>query len=332
MKRLVQILSLLVALAAVGVGAKIALDRRQDRVVSEVITREAPELGPGAHLLLPNLDGARVTVPDRPHDPEETRAEDRFERITRVRTFEVSTNSRGFRGPELRDDGGPRVVCLGDSVTFGWGVTEAESYPALLAEALGVEVVNTGVPAMKPQSIAAFAEGALPGLEPELVLFTRRPHHGVPDPYRDYGQALQRVRRAAGGAAVAVILPPVSTFDVMGNRERERELREVRRLAGDLPVLELTEAFRAALPLPGVILEQAGTSQRVLELPAGRLLVEAPAPPRGLAPEVVALFEGDPDIAEPLFFDGGHPDAPGFRIFADEVARFLREQGLVPGR
>lgn len=330
MKRLIQILSVLVALAAVGVGVAVSLDRRQDRVVSEVITREAPELGPGAHLLLPNLDGARVSVPDRPHDPEETRAEDRHERITRLRTFEVSTNSRGFRGPELSEAEGFRVVCLGDSVTFGWGVPYAQSYPALLAEELGVEVVNTGVPAMKPQSIAAFAEGALPALEPDLVLFTRRPHHGVPDPYRDYEQALSRVRRAAGGAPVAVILPPVSTFDVMGTREGARELREIRRIAGELPILELTEAFRAALPLPGVVMELDGDTQRVLELPGRRVLLEAPSPPRGLAPEVVALFEGDEGVAEPLFFDGGHPDAPGFRIFAAEVARFLREQGLVP--
>ena len=38
---------------------------------STLIVRQSQELGPGIHLLLPNLRGARVVVPARPHDPRE---------------------------------------------------------------------------------------------------------------------------------------------------------------------------------------------------------------------------------------------------------------------
>ena len=40
-------------------------------IQSDKITQEAPSLGRGAHLLLPNLKNARVVAPDRPHDPME---------------------------------------------------------------------------------------------------------------------------------------------------------------------------------------------------------------------------------------------------------------------
>jgi lysophospholipase L1-like esterase len=63
----------------------------------------------------------------------------------------IRTNARGFRGPELGPDGGERILCIGDSNTFGYGVQEDETHSAvaqrLLREAgRSVEVVNMGVP------------------------------------------------------------------------------------------------------------------------------------------------------------------------------------------
>lgn len=330
-RRLVPVLSVLLALVAIGVAVAVTWTRHRDRVESEVITRPAPELGPRAHALLPDLDGAVMVVPDRPHDPAEVRAEDRFDRIQRLRTFTVSTNSRGMRGPELATPkAGPRVLCLGDSVTFGWGVPEADSYPARLRDALGVEVVNAGVPAMKPDSIAAWARLHAGELEPDLVLFTRRPDHGGPDPFRGFQRAVRTVQQAVAPAPVVVVLPPVSTFDVMGAQAWEGERDRIRRMLPDVPVLDLTEAFRDALPRPGVILEQGAGQQRVVRLPERALVLEAAAPERGLAPEVVAMFEADDDLYEPLFFDGGHPTARGFGVFTDTVVAFLDQQGLRP--
>ena len=110
-------------------------------VVSEKITQKAPPLGPDAHLLLPNLSSATVVAPDRPHDPMELRNPETKAQIKRLREFTVSTNSQGFRGPEIpKKKQKRRILCLGDSVTFGWGVEEEASYPALLRKTLGFEV------------------------------------------------------------------------------------------------------------------------------------------------------------------------------------------------
>src|SRR5262245_25555571 len=60
---------------------------------------------------------------------------------------EVHTNTRGFRGPawesrKLR----PRVLVLGDSFAFGWGVKEEQTFCARLAAiAPQWEVLNAGV-------------------------------------------------------------------------------------------------------------------------------------------------------------------------------------------
>jgi hypothetical protein len=330
--RLIPILSVLVALTAVVAGAVVWSQRQTKMVHSAIITRPAPELGPQGFQLLPNLDRAVMVVPDRPHDPQEVRSLDRDQRIKRVRRFEVSTNSQGYRGPELVEPAPhPRIVCVGDSVTFGWGVSAEESYPARLAALLGVDVINAGVPANKPDHMGAWLSSHAEALDPDVILFTARPNHTRRDPYGQYARALAQA--AATGAKVGVVLPPISTFDAMGSRSQPKELRRVLEIAakvpgGAVPVLELTESFRAALPLPGYIMEHRNGRQVVLKLPERTVFLDVEAPARGLAAEVVAAFEADPTFAEPLFYDGGHPDAAGFGIFAAVVATWTQQHLL----
>jgi len=65
----------------------------------------------------------------------------------------VQTNQFGFRGPEMetaKPDGVKRILVLGDSLVFGWGVSQEATIPALLEKRLNAaggrcEVVNTGV-------------------------------------------------------------------------------------------------------------------------------------------------------------------------------------------
>ena len=67
----------------------------------------------------------------------------------------LNTNSEGFRSPEIalaKPANTVRVICLGDSLTFGHGVEERFAYPQILQRLLTArmperswEVVNTGV-------------------------------------------------------------------------------------------------------------------------------------------------------------------------------------------
>ncbi|MCA8943769.1 MAG: hypothetical protein KDB80_14495 [Planctomycetes bacterium] len=93
------------------------------------------------------------------------------------RTCELTTNSDGLRGPELspRQPGERRVLALGDSLTFGWGVEYDESFPARIGELLAeqrppVTVLNGGVPGYGTREIALAMERAIPRLGPDVLL------------------------------------------------------------------------------------------------------------------------------------------------------------------
>ncbi|MFT4648260.1 MAG: lysophospholipase L1-like esterase [Glaciecola sp.] len=65
--------------------------------------------------------------------------------------YTVNINSLGFRDPErtyAKPAGVKRVLVLGDSVTWGWGVDNGERFSDLLEARLGeeVQVLNMGVP------------------------------------------------------------------------------------------------------------------------------------------------------------------------------------------
>ncbi|MCP4809202.1 MAG: hypothetical protein GY913_12695 [Proteobacteria bacterium] len=82
----------------------------------------------------------------------------------------VTVNSLGFRGPEPREE--PfRILAVGGSNTYGASVSDDETWPARLDQALpGVEVLNLGVCGYMTRQKVALAERLMPELEPDLVL------------------------------------------------------------------------------------------------------------------------------------------------------------------
>jgi lysophospholipase L1-like esterase len=100
---------------------------------------------------------------------------------TKVDRKPVRVNSRGTRGPEFVVPKPPntiRILSLGDSRTFGWGLSEEATYSRILERhvqaALGsrkrVEVINAGVNAWAyPQMTTFFRDHAL-RWQPDLVI------------------------------------------------------------------------------------------------------------------------------------------------------------------
>jgi lysophospholipase L1-like esterase len=85
-----------------------------------------------------------------------------------------STNSRGLRDGEhqiQKPAGTERVVVLGDSFTWGWGVNDGEVYPRRMEEHLrATEVINLGVTAFALRdSIVYFKREGLQ-YEPDVVV------------------------------------------------------------------------------------------------------------------------------------------------------------------
>jgi lysophospholipase L1-like esterase len=101
--------------------------------------------------------------------------------FTKVNHEPVRVNSHGTRGAEFtvpKPPGTYRVLMLGDSRTFGWGLKEEATYCGLvesgLREMLGeqarVEVINAGVNAWSyPQMLLFLRERAL-AWEPDVVV------------------------------------------------------------------------------------------------------------------------------------------------------------------
>lgn len=93
---------------------------------------------------------------------------------------EFETNSSGFRTGEFNydlNDEELRVIVIGDSYAFGYGVSEGSSFPSILQKNLNreypdkrVRVINLGIPGYNTaQELATLREVGL-SLRPKLVL------------------------------------------------------------------------------------------------------------------------------------------------------------------
>jgi lysophospholipase L1-like esterase len=96
---------------------------------------------------------------------------------TREFSYKVQTNSLGFRDREfdLEKTAKTRILALGDSFTFGFGVEANQAWPKALeahlrAAGYDLEIANLGRPAGSPREYAAIAEKAIPLLKPDWVI------------------------------------------------------------------------------------------------------------------------------------------------------------------
>lgn len=92
-------------------------------------------------------------------------------------SFSVDINSLGFRDREFspHKTAKVRILAIGDSFTYGWGVEANQSWPKVLEEKLrasahDVEIANLGKPGGYPAVYADIAERATPVLKPDLII------------------------------------------------------------------------------------------------------------------------------------------------------------------
>ncbi len=117
-------------------------------------------------------------------------------------------NSAGYRGGDFaipKPDGAIRVVCLGESSTFGLGVTDEGVWPVQLEKNLNAldpqkrrwEVLNLGVTNYSTFQGVRQARREFPRLEPDIVLFCyswadhQSAANGIPDDRIDMGSDWQ---------------------------------------------------------------------------------------------------------------------------------------------
>ncbi len=103
-----------------------------------------------------------------------------LDQTSNPRIFDVRINSLGMRGPDVRrdkQDGCLRILCIGDSCTFGSGAATDQTWPAWLGKRfandrgdLTVEVLNAGVPGYTSFQGRAYLRANGFSLHPDYVV------------------------------------------------------------------------------------------------------------------------------------------------------------------
>ncbi len=280
-----------------------------------------------------------------------------YELVPNVAFGHVRINSLGMRDverPAAKPAGVFRVLVLGDSITLGAGMPLDDTYPKVMERALdrerpGVEVWNGGVIGYNARQEAAWFERHGVELSPDLVV--------IGFCLNDFGAPERQTLEGDHWRIdfVAPALVPLALGDGPFARALAQHSALVRR------VLETVHDHRASEGRADPVLDrldQANASAyreiRDREARAGGRVAIAVLPYLGTAPSDVALA-GDRivsiarDLAVPLVDlragpaatpieslrihpdDPWHPGPDGHRWIGEAIARFLREQHLVPG-
>ncbi len=95
-----------------------------------------------------------------------------FKYTAKINAIGLRDNPVGAKKP-----GTYRIVCIGDSFTYGWGVDIEQTWVKGVEKRLrdkgwDIEVINAGKPGTGPPDFAALAEKAVPVLLPDLLIVT----------------------------------------------------------------------------------------------------------------------------------------------------------------
>jgi hypothetical protein len=222
----------------------------------------------------------------------------------------MGVNAHGFRYSEIdpeRPAGRLRAFALGNSQTYGAGLTSEQAWPlraeaALRAAGVDAEIVNAGVPGYMSLQALRLAQTLLLAMEPTLLLVDCQSYDSPKETLtpRPVAWTDGPVRMNPGSLRYA----GVTQKERYGNHD---QLVELGRLTGvdvvflDYPVWDTNYASVAALAPPE-------------DLPVGASVIEVSK----------ALRATHRSVKE-LFFDNNHFTPLGAEVVGQEVARVLLE-------
>jgi lysophospholipase L1-like esterase len=275
----------------------------------------------------------------------------------------VTTNTHGFRGRELPVDKPPgafRIVGLGDSYMFGQGVSDEETYLALLEASLGgrpsareAQVINTAVPGYNTVMEVATLEAKGIAWRPDLVVlevtgndvdlpnFIRTPEDPAAGGRSFLAEFVaRRLGRIQAPANRPEGLEPAPEEELHGSQrflaDPSRVPPEYRDMVGldawEKALRELREAG-ARSGVPVVVLTQGVSFDRRL----WRLCRELGFHYLDVAPAIRRYLRAGgyrEYVLSPLVIRQGdaHPSRTGHELIARELLGFLSERGLLgPG-
>jgi lysophospholipase L1-like esterase len=270
-----------------------------------------------------------------------------------VRRFNPWAREQTLRGRRISlaaPDDRPRLLALGSSSTYGYGVSEQQAWPAQLerlasAGGMPVEVLNAGVPGGTARRLLYVLRDALLQLEPDIVVVSLSFNDHIDLAVHDEAAHFD----AMASEGLGWLDQALARWDARGARSRwltyfghvmgggdpdpdEREacvLAPSRRFAASLQAM--AEAVRAAggeivflqePPRDAVHPHVLGPYHEAIAELGARLGVEVCAPK-------AALDRAGELAGEPLYLDMVHLDSRGHEVMARQVAVTLEQAGLL---
>lgn len=274
----------------------------------------------------------------------------------------VSTNAQGLRHPRDLDPkpaGGFRIVCVGDSVTFGYRVPviwaerpqaydrDALPYPALLEAHLrrlnpdrDVEAIALAAPGYSSYQGRLWLAREIDRLRPDLVttLFgwndvnVRRATDAQTMPAESWRVAMRRLVASSQGLLHVTerLRAAESGAQPEGGPTTLRVTRD-EFVANHLEMQRLTVESGARFAAIGTVFRDAlGDPEETSRLAGHRAALREALGGRGIPYlEVAELTEAGHPANEILFGEAIHPNALGHRLLAGRLLVFLEREGLL---
>jgi lysophospholipase L1-like esterase len=256
----------------------------------------------------------------------------------------VRINSLGLRGRELRipkPPGRRRLLTFGDSITFGYGVGDDDTYPAVLGHALaerGMEVANAGVTGYTSFQVLGRLRALAPVVTADVATFCIGWNDGTLRPVEDrvYAARIRSTQTLTGtlnGWRLYRFLAGSYVRHQL-RAEKEARVRESARVPLDQYRRNLEqivdEARRAAITpvflrfprrrLPGESTSENPYEAVLLEVGRDREVPTIPLESLGL--------ESEMDDTGELFIDSLHFSRKGNAAMAELIARYLIHSGV----
>lgn len=270
--------------------------------------------------------------------------------------YPVRINTLGFRGRDFTRGKAPgtwRVLCLGDSYTFGHHVTDDEAFPAVLDRALArsghAEAINGGANGFTVVDEAAFLRTKAMGLLPDVIVLVFSQNDVAdlarPQPMIESMRAHARLKSRPVVGDLLMGLQRTALFNGMQRLAAWMRVRSLR--AATVSRSEVEEAAlwdRYVAGLAEVAAAANGIPVLLVAWPSAEQAMAATVPPvhadlaRAARQNGFEFLDLSEAMAATLHAGGspylvpldGHPSAAGHRAAAAAIERRLAELGWLP--
>ena len=235
-----------------------------------------------------------------------------------------------------------RIIALGDSLTYGYGIAEQDTYPkvleTLLNDTFRVEVLNLGVSGAQSEDIYKILQRKLPELQPDLVIYgmclndflpsgvgqyDNNRAYQVPLPYKEHFIQNTLTGKLLAQRYDALLMRWGLRVDFFTDILRDFDGYQTR-FARDVKAMNAFALENGLPPIVAIVLDQyPSTEERrsKIVIAAERHLRDAGI--RLVPSDYIRVNAGRLDWKVSPW--EGHPNEKANRVFAQEFAKVLRD-------